>query len=111
MVTLLLLVWRAKLVSFHSIGFPCERGGDLNRYQLELLARGFHSIGFPCERGVRDAGCRYRLRYSGFHSIGFPCERGDYHAICEIAEAYAFPFNWFPLREGSRFFYDLSWFA
>ena len=37
----------------------------------------------------------------GFHSIGFPCERGE-RTECVISQEYIlFPFNWFPLREGS----------
>ena len=37
---------------------------------------------------------------SGFHSIGFPCERGGISTALLYLES-RFPFNWFPLREGS----------
>ena len=77
--------------SFHSIGFPCERGvvahfGDARYTQS---AASFHSIGFPCERGVGvdEEGNSFSALVSiqlvslswisdRFHSIGFPCERG-----------------------------------
>ena len=65
--------------------------------------KGFHSIGFPCERGDRFLFNRvYFNDFLGFHSIGFPCERGDPEVKKAIEQwGIGFPFNWFPLREGS----------
>ena len=68
-----------KVISFHSIGFPCERGESIDTIVASTSCR-FHSIGFPCERG--GEGC------------GTDCDGTNVEA--------GFPFNWFPLREGSR---------
>ena len=38
-------------LSFHSIGFPCERG-DYTCWMTHSVLLCFHSIGFPCERGA-----------------------------------------------------------
>ena len=122
-----MLIW----FGFHSIGFPCERGAKFDFFsehkalrgvsiQLVSPARGefgmsifgvlafqcFHSIGFPCERGVRSTLSRRKLNASevgSFHSIGFPCERGVGSGFLQTVnnQNLVFPFNWFPLREGS----------
>ena len=63
-------------MSFHSIGFPCERGTRTLKFiklriwevsiQLVSPARGEPTIVFN----------PYPQQPKGFHSIGFPCERG-----------------------------------
>ena len=45
-------------------------------YGSYVYGESFHSIGFPCERGVGIALTRCAMAVAGFHSIGFPCERG-----------------------------------
>ena len=52
---------------------------------------------------VKRAGLGLQGRY-GFHSIGFPCERGHTeHTRSRSTSPHSkFPFNWVPLREGTR---------
>ena len=139
-------------VCFHSIGFPCERGVTFTDGSSEKIAPDcFHSIGFPCERGEArftdlpspsfclvsiqlvspargedmdtdrsfsgvsvsiqlvspargeedDRIVFLRAMCEGFHSIGFPCERGGQLSKAVYGCTLLFPFNWFPLREGS----------
>ena len=114
--------------SFHSIGFPCERGLAALPRPPANRRTGFHSIGFPCERGLtappglampqqpevrfpfnwvplrEGTGAREPERgptRGGFHSIGFPCERGPLLPATRFWPHFKFPFNWVPLREGT----------
>ena len=54
-----------------------------------------------CQRSRRQPTAALKC----FHSIGFPCERGRIRIYADwTAVRLEFPFNWVPLREGTRRF-------
>ena len=61
----------------------------------------FHSIGFPCERGVRRRRTRGRAGLRVSIQLVSPA-RGEFIKVPpQTFLQMRFPFNWFPLREGS----------
>ena len=63
--------------SFHSIGFPCERGDGYDDIVMGNPSSKFPFNWFPLREGRLVYICQNVDDYNSFHSIGFPCERGD----------------------------------
>ena len=57
-------------VSFHSINFPNEQGGEIKPYYQtrfdKPLTHSFHSINFPNEQGVTYPDGTIEIRYGWF---------------------------------------------
>ena len=67
--------------------------------QIFGLICSFHSIGFPCERGtVFSPGCKMDTVLFPFN--WFPLREGNLFTP-KMGILFTFPFNWFPLREGN----------
>ena len=74
----------------------------MTKERLRLLS--FHSIGFPCERGAQELQERFdRKRIKVSIQLVSPA-RGEllerYLMPQNLPDRDLFPFNWFPLREG-----------
>ena len=79
------------------------RGEFINDpYDQELIV-GFPFNWFPLREGSMNAVFANCTNFNKprFHSIGFPCERGVAAVVHPALSLGLFPFNWFPLREGS----------
>ena len=98
-----LLPFVGSVESFHSIGFPCERGLPKSKLPFKL------STGFPFNWVPLREGTFFTKVGKVFIGIqhvsiqlGSPA-RGDIGGVSTIgAIAEMFPFNWVPLREGTR---------
>ena len=81
--------------------FPL-REGSKNRFVSPISSSSsFHSIGFPCERGASAKGLSSQSRVS--IQLVSPARGEGLLTLDCLAGLEVFPFNWFPLREG-RFF-------
>jgi hypothetical protein len=79
-------------ISFHSISFPSEWGGQTERNLSYGQYHCFHSISFPSEWGVSTSS-NQPTRISCFHSISFPSEWGVNSNYDEFESSSLFPFN------------------
>ena len=86
------------LLSFHSIGFLCERGPEI-AYVLVWDGR-FPFNWFPLRERTYDAGVLHGTSPKLFPFNWFPLrERTQNKGSDGKDHTYRFPFNWFPLRE------------
>ena len=99
-------VWRTKdswrhSVSFHSIGFPCERGGGFRAFTLTWSVFVSIQLVSPARGEVVDECWDQLIRGVSIQLVS-PArgEGGTRNPPAVAVENFSFPFNWFPLREG-----------